>query len=242
MLDGIKNIFTLFLPYSCPGCKKPVRQPVCPDCEKSIKYIVEPFCRLCGRQLPPGARSGLGCRECDESPPLFDGARAVFPYTGPVTEIIKRFKFRKNFVMGDYLRTAIGTAINKEKDFFGAFGVPDIIAPVPLHFIRRMGRGFNQSEYLAESVSAVIDVKIVHCIKRGRNTKPQSLLPKEKRIQNIRGAFKVVLPEVVAGRRVLLIDDVMTTGATVNECSRVLKDAGAEAVFVLTAAKGGARQ
>ncbi len=231
------RIATLFIPYRCPGCGTVGERLVCPECEKKIKRIAEPYCKTCGRPLPPGVRETTDCRECRGAKLKFDVCRSVFHYQPPVDELVKKFKFRRNFAAGRRLMDGVCEIARSDPEYFAGFDASAGIVPVPLHLFRYIRRGFNQSEYFSESLSRMWSVKVMPCLIRRRHTRPQSLLPLKERAKNVRGAFAVKKNTVLSGKRIVLVDDVLTTGATIKECSRVLKEAGAGEVYVLTIAR-----
>jgi ComF family protein len=114
----------------------------------------------------------------------------------------------------------------------------DVIVPVPLHKIRLDERGYNQSELLARELSYRLNIFMSKALRRVRNTTTQTALHKEERIENVKGAFKVTYKDTIVGKNVLLVDDVLTTGATLDECAKVLKENGAKDVYVATIATG----
>jgi ComF family protein len=170
---------------------------------------------------------------CHARDPDFDVARAVFSYEGPVVPLIKAFKFEGEYFLGPLLL----------KDAFASGWMPvelkdvDVVAPVPLHPRRERERGYDQAALLAGSLARALGVPARRrALRRVRYTDQQALLPSRARWENVRGAFEPG-PHAVEGLKVLLVDDVMTTGATASECARVLKKAGAAGVSVLTLAR-----
>jgi len=237
MLDFSRSVLSGIIPYTCPGCGRPGKELVCPDCERKIKYIGEPWCRVCGRQLPPGVSFTDGCRECEGGGFHFDRCRSAMAYEGAVDGAVKKFKFHRNVHMGYYLCRKMSDFISEQGEMFEPLRKADALVPVPLHPFRFLRRGFNQSEMIAREASGALGVPVLPCLARTRHTRPQSLLKAEERIENVQGAFAVKKKYDLPGMRLVVVDDVMTTGATVNECSRVLGEAGAEEVHVLTAAR-----
>lgn len=227
----------LLIPYECPGCGKLSDRFICPDCEKRVGRIAEPYCKVCGRQLPTGVRDTSDCRECRDAKIPFDLCRSFFLYSPPVNELVKRFKFRRNYTAGRWLVENAIASLAGNSDYLPDYGGADFLAPVPLHPIRRVSRGFNQSDYIAEGFGRYWDIKVSNCLARRRHTRPQSLLPLKERVKNVKGAFAVRKNADVKGRKIILVDDVMTSGATVRECSRILKAAGADKVYILTIAR-----
>ncbi len=160
----------------------------------------------------------------------FDAAYSYGAYEGALRELIHLFKYAKIKPLAGRLGKLIASAIPRDQAF-------DLIVPVPLHWRRRMGRGFNQSELLADAVARRYGARAVNAMRRKRSTAVQAGLTNSKRRLNVAGAFAVRRREAVEGRRVLLVDDVMTTGATLSACAGALKRAGARYVAVLTLAR-----
>jgi ComF family protein len=166
-------------------------------------------------------------------PPHFTKARSLFEYTGPAAEIIKSFKFRGEYFVGpELLRIAI-----KEGWLDWELGKTHTIVPVPLHRKRERQRGYNQALILARILAKHYDFPCsTKILKRQRHTLQQATLSASQRWKNVRGAFTAD-PEHLSGQNVLLVDDVMTTGATANECARLLKRNGAKEIKVFTLAR-----
>jgi ComF family protein len=183
------------------------------------------------------------CGACREDEPAFDGARSFGVYTGKLRQVVLRLKFAGEERLGERLGELLAPAWDALPPM-GEFDSP-LIVPVPLHPSRRRERGFNQSELLAaglvralvrESGGAALQVAKT-CLRRKRATPPQTGLSVAARRENPRGAFEVVKPDAVQGRMIVLVDDVMTTGATLSACARALKRAGAAGVVGLTLAR-----
>ncbi len=181
--------------------------------------------------FPDGSGDDRPCFDCLSQAPGYTAARAAVEYKGTVREAIHIYKYRRLRAMQEFLGPIIAGAA---RDFF-----PDaeIAAAVPLHRRRLARRGFNQSLFLAKHAALSLDIPLnLDGLIRIRYTRPQVELSSAEREENVKGAFGVEGQEF-EGRRVLLVDDVYTTGATVRECAKVLKKAGAEKVYVLTVAR-----
>ncbi len=230
------NLLNFFLPRLCVFCEAGVGgdapAAVCPACEDKLEWVESPLCPCCGRVFP--VREGVDhlCGPCQTEPPPFGRARAAALYDeeGPSGRAIKSLKYGRRLdmlpVMQDWLKRPLCLELVSEAD---------LLAPVPLHPSRLRHRGFNQSLLLAQAFpEARLERELVV---RVRPTPPQTgLNPKERR-ENVKGAFAVPRPELVRGKHILLIDDVFTTGATVRECAKVLRKAGARQVDILTVAR-----
>lgn len=205
----------------------------CQACVGQIRLIGEPFCPCCGMPFRYAAGGNHLCAECLAGKWHFTYARAVMEYSYPATEAILAFKFQgKTSGLATFRRLSVTTGV------LAGFAEPDLILPVPLHVKRLQERGFNQSILLARKFYPEDTVKIKpNLLERHKPTPPQTRLNGKARRQNVRGAFRVKNKEQVKGKRVLLVDDVFTTGATVDECARILARAGAKEVQVLTLAR-----
>lgn len=229
-----------FYPRHCYHCGEVLSQAgqrlLCAECSVWLAgaLIGENICSLCGLPLPMGAGSDKMCGMCQSHPPAFDLARSFFSYASPVASIIRSFKFHGEFRAGPrFLGNLLerGWMPRKIRDV-------DAVVPVPLHWWRRRERGYNQSRLLARALSRHVGAPLIaRKLIRTRYTAQQALLTTKKRRQNVRGAFKVRHKNAFAHLHVLLVDDVMTSGATADECARMLKKAGAGRVSVLTLAR-----
>ncbi|MDF1577616.1 MAG: ComF family protein [Desulfurivibrionaceae bacterium] len=232
------SLLELFLPASCLACgQPPVREEravmLCRGCRNEIEPITEPLCTCCGQQFRNSGGGNHLCGLCLSDHYHFTMARALLRYTPPITKVISRFKYHGRTAALKTFRT-----LHEQIPVPGLIDRPDLIIPVPLHRKRLRERGFNQALLLARAFypdhGSLIDFAV---LERQRYTAPQTSLSGKARRQNLKKAFRVKNSEVVAGKRVLLIDDVFTTGTTVNECAAVLKKAGAKEVAVLTLAR-----
>jgi ComF family protein len=174
------------------------------------------------------------CGGCLKNPPFFKAARSVFFYEGPVREALIRFKFEENIALSKFwvreILLHLGQFLQKIK--------PEVILPVPLHIKRLRQRGYNQSLLIAKDLAIRLGIRCEpQVLRKVKFTPPQVGLSAAERKRNVRGSFTVENKEKIKDKCVLLIDDVFTTGSTVNECARVLIQAGAKAVFVITLAR-----
>ncbi len=206
----------------------------CASCREEIHTIDSPLCIQCG--LPFISREGEDhvCGDCIETKRYFRTARASGVYDGALMEGIHVFKYGKK----TRLARPLGTLLKETFFRFWDKQSIDLMVPVPLHIHRLRERGFNQALLLfakwAESENISCDPLV---LKRPQKTAPQTNLGRKERKKNIRGAFELLSPETIKGKRILLVDDVYTTGSTVNECARVLMKGGAAVVDVLTLAR-----
>lgn len=244
MKTFVKNIFKTagdivadFFPFRCAGCGTDSPGPVCSACEKKIKRIGEPYCKVCGRALPPGVYDTVGCNDCGGSGTYYDLLRSALVYDAPVDGLVINFKFKKNFRCGQYLCETMDGHVRENRSFFDCCSGADYIVPVPLYPFRRISRGFNQADLISARFSRLVDVPVKPILQRVRNTKQQSMLPKDQRSKNVKNAFRVKKKVLAKGKKIILVDDVVTTGATIIECSRTLKESGAAEIIVFSLAR-----
>jgi competence protein ComFC len=193
--------------------------------------LAEPFCCRCRAAIRPVGEDG-------PLPLGIDSAAAAGYHEGPLRHAVLRLKFDRKVVLARPLGELIAAAVETRR----AEWQPDVLVPVPIHWTRRLERGFNQSELLALEVSRRCNLPRLAALKRIRPTPRQTGLSGDVRRENLRGAFAAVPDVPVAGLRVVLLDDVRTTGATLEECAAALRTAGAAAVFAATVSVGGQTQ
>lgn len=220
-------------PPQCPLCGggSQARAGICNDCLDAIEPLAGPTCPLCGR---PGA--GDACPQCAKEPPAFAGAFALARHDGPLAQAVRDFKYKRRLAAG----AALGGLLAERVRDDWLRGVT-LAAPVPLHRWRLLRRGFNQALVLARPLCARRGLTMApELLRRVRPTRPQVGLPPSQRRDNVAGAF-ALNPGAggLAGAKVLLVDDVFTTGATADECARVLLAGGADSVRVLTLTRAG---
>ncbi len=174
------------------------------------------------------------CGNCSTDNPSFDSARGAYAYEGAISNLIHAFKYQNK----THLRRPLAQLTTVALPQLTATSGHDLVLPVPLHRRKLSRRGFNQAVLLGEIIARHAGLPFDrHNLRRIRWTEPQINLKADERRTNVKGAFEVSTPHLVEGLRILLIDDVFTTGSTVEECSRVLKKAGAAAVDVITVAR-----
>jgi ComF family protein len=194
----------------------------------------EPFCERCAQPYPAAVSGPFRCANCAGARCWYDQARAAYLSRGAVRDAIHRFKYDRVF----WLRRWLGAWLCEGYDrYFAGAGI-DAVVPVPLFPRRRRWREFNQAEELAEWLGRERGVPVWRCLRRVRDTETQSTLDRRGRHENLRGAFELASGAAVREASLLMIDDVFTTGATVDACARVLKAEGARRVDVLTVARG----
>ena len=224
------------LPPQCMLCTVQVDEPgrLCLNCWPSVNFIAAPCCPVCGIPYAVPVPDGLVCGACLKQPPPFARARAAFIYGGGGRDLVLRFK------RGDRTDLAPGLAMLMRNAGAALLADCDVILPVPLHRWRLWRRRFNQSALLAQALGRIADRPVrLDLLERPRPTRSLGRLNRTARQRELAGAIRVAAgrAEEVRGRRLLLVDDVFTTGATVNACCRALRRAGAAEVTVLTLAR-----
>lgn len=207
---------------------------ICRDCIEKIKLNSPPFCRKCGRKILKFDASRNICAECSKTQFYFDRAWASCSYEGVIKEMVHNLKYRNKIGLAKVLSRLM---INFVSDYRLPLEACDCAIAIPLSLRKQREREFNQAEALADNISGYLGLKLLkNNLKRIRDTKSQTELEKSKRWKNIQDAFTVKEPNAVKDKTILLIDDVLTTGATASEAARTLKSSGANAVYVLTLA------
>jgi ComF family protein len=244
--QALDALAAVIIAPECAACGQVLEQPsggpVCEACWRAIRRFTPPLCPSCGEPVsPPATAPSLRCPTCRDHERAVARARAVGPYEGRLRDIIHAFKYDKRRSLSRRLAALLRDAGGDVLD--GA----DAAVPVPLHWTRRHQRGFNQAALLA----AGLGLPVVHALRRGRRTRPQVDLPAADRHRNVRGAFSVAWrvrwpwpPWIrragvgdLSGLTVVLVDDVSTTGATLDACAGVLLAAGVQEVRALTLAR-----
>lgn len=236
----LRNALNLIYPNSCLVCDAPeadgvpLRHGLCNECDRAV--MVDPFdaCPWCAETVGPHTDTAGGCPECRGQSLGFDKAIRLGPYTGKLRDAVLRTKTLGGEGLADLLGRAFAearaSAIRAER--------VDLVTAVPLHWLRRLMRGYNQSAAVARELAVGVGVRFdPHLLRRVRWT-PQQLQPsRDARRENVKGAFRVRPRANLAGRTVLVVDDVLTTGSTAGEVARALKAGGAGRVVVAVLAR-----
>ena len=231
MVTGLHRLEKAFLdllfPPRCVGCGR-VGNYLCPDCRAGISRICPPICRVCGQPV----RDRGPCLSCFENHSRVDGIRSAAFFEGPLREAIHAFKYDGVTALGGVLGELLAEG-------WEAFHPPtEVIMPVPLHRNRRRRRGYDQARILAEQLAQRLEVPILaDVLVRVRETVPQVDLGAKDRLENVKDAFACEAKGEIEGRAVLLIDDVCTTGATLNACADALRVHRPRSVWALTLAR-----
>lgn len=229
-MDLLTACVDLVLPHRCLLCGQTgVNSSVCAPCHRDLPWT-DHACRRCALPLPDTADF---CGHCVAKPPSFDHCWTPFRYASPVDRLIGQFKNQRQLRAGRLLTTLFLDAFPRTSD---TSALPELVAPVPLHWRRQLQRGFNQAAFVAENLARELQLPLIPIAKRHFATPKQQQLKRKQRLQNLRDVFLVNAP-AVADRHVVIVDDVITTGATAEALSRQLKEAGARRVDVWALAR-----
>lgn len=232
----VAALTSLFYPATCVVCAENVERSeyLCPGCLRRAPRIVAPFCAKCSEPFPGAITQTFSCANCEHRELHFDCAVAAYRSRGLVRKLVHDFKYGKQrhlrHPLACWLRETLDDPRLRDRRF-------DAVVPVPLHPARERERGFNQAALLAELLAASIRVPARPVLERIRYTTTQTAYDRAERMENLAGAFRLRKNRDVRDLRVLLIDDVLTTGSTLSECARVLRVAGAVSVHAATAAR-----
>jgi len=233
----IRAVVDFALPALCALCGRRLAEDevaVCMECLTRLAPACAPFCRLCARPgpRPCGWRGGL-CSICADHGRQFERHRAYGLFEGDLARAIRLLKYSHRRSLAQPLGVLQARVVRADYILRQA----EIVVPVPLHRTRRRDRGYNQSELLAQAVADLTGRSCTpRILRRRRATRTQTKLTQDERLANVRGAFWVGDPGEVSGRSVLLVDDVFTTGATLDACAAALLEAGARSVAAVTVA------
>lgn len=228
----INRILHILFPETCPACSQTASDhrtaPICADCWNTISRYAGTVCRICGTPLP--SDSGRVCGSCIKDAPVFTSARSFGIYEGPLRKAIGLLKYH-----------GIKRLAGPLSDIIMSIDMPeaDAVMAVPLHVNRLRERGYNQSALMAKRIARHMNISFeADCLIKVRDTLPQVGLHFHERMKNIKGAFTVRDSRPVRGKDVILVDDVVTTGSTIRECARILKQAGAANIYAVSLAHG----
>jgi len=231
-----KNLINLVYPLHCASCKKPLdpenNSSICGHCIGLIKPNPAPYCIHCGRSVDT---AGCACDDCLKNRPAFSRALSACLYEGKLKELILQFKYNGKLALSGDLSGLISDFLYNNPDILE--GV-DMITFVPSSADRVIKRGFNQSKVLAKHLSDSYGIPMADYIEKIASTKNQNELARQDRLSNLKNAFRAKGSVNLTGLTILIVDDVMTTGATLNECAIALLKAGAGSVRCLTLARG----
>ena len=229
----------LLYPKRCPGCddvlydrKSAIRPRICAVCEKKLPCIRQPICLKCGKQLDE--EEAELCGDCRRRTHFFERGMAAFSYSDLMKNSMYAFKYNNRREYAEFYAESIYSLAGEAVRAWRA----EVMIPVPLHRSRERARGYNQANVLAGCLSPLLGIPVDNeILYRIRKTIPQKELNDRDRLGNIKNAF-ITAANDVKYKRIILVDDIYTTGTTIDECARCLKAAGAEKVFFLTVCVG----
>ena len=235
-INPLPAISSLFYPATCAVCAADVEfhEYLCENCRSRAPRIKPPFCAKCSEPFSGAITQTFTCANCAHRILHFDSAVAAYRSRGMVRKLVHEFKYGRHRHLRHPLAAWLAEAMNDPRLAGRRF---DLIVPVPLHPARQRERGFNQAELLAELLGNRTAIPLRPILERIRYTKTQTAYDRAERMENLQDAFRLRKKEDVRGLRLLLIDDVLTTGSTLSECARVLKEGGAISVHAATAAR-----
>jgi ComF family protein len=241
LAEASDAIVSVFFPAGCRICERLLtsasRVPVCGECLASFELLPKLICEICGLPLAfarPDDEHPLLCRACHDKTYAFDRARSYAVYEGAVVRAILMLKFEQIEPLGEWFAERLAGLIRANGEKMAA----DVVVPVPLHRQRERERGYNQAALISKPLAKKLQLphKAV-LLMRTRARPDKQVLSLEERWESVRGAFATRPGSQVDNQRVLLVDDVLTTGATLDACTRALRDAGAKSVIGLTVAR-----
>lgn len=232
--DICEEAVGLLLPPACPICGKPKTYVdgsfpcICNECKNVISYVDEPVCLLCGKRVADD--SVIYCSDCESHKHFYDQATAVYDYSNNIKDSIYRFKY---YNKREYAKAYASEIATHKKDII-RFWNPDAIIPVPIHRNKLRIRKFNQAELMAIELGRLLSIPVLeNGLIRSKETIPMKELSNTDRIKNLENAFQVN-KKVVKYKKLMVVDDIYTTGSTLDACAKALKAIGAESVYCVT--------
>ena len=229
------RVLDFFFPRHCLYCRKLIPYPtpefICPNCFSQIVFTGDHCCQYCGRAM--GVEHETICQNCAELKPYFNNGISLFAFHTVGRAFIHTLKYQN----GTYLAKDLVRLLEHEKNKLQSLQNATFVL-VPLHFIRKWKRGYNQSDLIANALKTACNGTISNLLIRKINTRSQTSLTRRERKQNVEGAFTLKVKSIDPNKTYVLVDDVFTTGATLNECASVLHRHGAKDIRVFTLAHG----
>ncbi|HEY2799611.1 MAG TPA: ComF family protein [Chthoniobacterales bacterium] len=235
--NPLRGLVSLFYPEFCAVCAGGVEpgEQLCGRCEDEAPRLCAPFCARCSQPFDGAISGTFICANCSDRALHFEAAISAYRSRGVVREVMHSFKYGGQLHLRRQLGAWLCEALDDPRLAGRRFAC---IVPVPLHPARERERGFNQADLLAAELHHRCKLPVRPLLQRIRYTTTQTQFDRSERIENLRGAFRLRRGVDVQGLRVLLVDDVLTTGSTLSECAQVLKKSGALSVHAATAARG----
>ena len=231
----IDKIINFFLPRTCFCCGADLKNKtlLCEDCFKKVEVVQGLICQRCGVPLKYGGQYCYNCRGSKAAKYRCSFIRSSLKFNEPTRALVHAFKYEKYLNIAPYFAEVMYRTFRKYPEYREA----TFLVPVPIYKSRQRRRGFNQAEVLAKHLSEICGIPVLNALVRIKDTKSQTKLTREQRRKNISGAFVLSndIKEKIKKQAIILIDDVCTTSATLEECACILKKAGAREVLALTA-------
>ncbi len=222
--------FSIFFPRRCPICDEAILygEKICGSCVDKLPYIKEPFCKKCGKQLEDERQEY--CSDCEKKPHNYIQGKAVFSYRKEMKLSMYRFKYSNK---REYAQFYAGEAVKQCGMWIERRGI-EAIVPIPMFPAKKRARGYNQAEVFAKALGSELGLPVEkNLVKRVRNTKPQKTLNDRQRKDNLKGAFQV-RTNIVKYSKILLVDDIYTTGATIDAVAETLQKVGVTEVYFVS--------
>ncbi len=229
--QALFSLVNYILPYRCSSCSQLIdkEQGMCALCFSKLNFITSPYCSCCGFPFEFFIEGQNLCGRCVVKQPNYDLARSLFKFDLESKKLIHAFKYNDRTSHSKMFAKLIIARYKKEIEEV------DLVVPVPMNRIKRIFRQYNPAQILAKDISDLLKVPMIpDVLIKTKWTKPQTKLTKYEREKNLSGSLAFNMKRIVKGRRVLLVDDVRTTGTTCNSCAKILKTAGAESVKLVT--------
>ncbi|MCT4687975.1 ComF family protein [Vallitalea sp.] len=231
------ELLSIIYPKRCPICMDiiPINEEerICESCVEELPYIMEPRCKKCSKPL--NSELAEYCFDCTKNEHDYTRGWAVWLYEGKLKKALQRYKNNNNNNYGRIFSKEVVTLYKRE--IVEAY--VNLIIPVPLHIKKQRKRGYNQAEIIATYIGKYLDIPCnTNCVMRTINTKPQKNLSDKERVSNMKKAFKVIKPDEITGKTILICDDIYTTGNTIDSLAKELLINGAKEVFFITIAIG----
>ncbi len=231
----LETVRDLIFPPHCAGCGHGIPNGWwCETCRNSLHPIEPPRCKFCSQPFSGAFEGAFACPNCQGRTFHFECAVAVMPSRGAVRDLIHGLKYQGKMWAAEPLADLAIHGLEDPR----IKSRPDFLVPVPLHSLRRRERGYNQSEVLARAISRRASLPVLDALRRIRQTTTQTHFDRRQRMKNLKRAFSVAHPERIKDRTILLIDDVLTTGSTMDECAKELLRSGSGPVYALAIGRG----
>lgn len=233
LTSKLEHLYNFILPQRCIICKDIIDASgeFCYKCWSDLDFVSDPFCYICGSKFDYQISKNMLCGECIINSPLFNKARHLLSYDDKTRFLIHELKFSDKTYLAKIFAKLLFSRYKKEISDY------DVIIPVPMHWLKRFLRMYNQSSLIALYLSRISQKEYCYGLIKNKWTKAQSSLTYKQRVKNLHGSIKKQKNFEVKGKKIVLVDDVYTSGATIKECCKILKHHGAQEIFVLTVAK-----